>query len=163
MAKGFLEKKEEKKNLYSKWQTQNEPHHTCLSLLPKATPSPGNVNFGTKHLQQCSVCYPKKKIFSHPSLVISLFSNPTLGLQIGRRTTNSKPHGRIIMISQSETGISSHTYLWHCSLTVASANYAKILGQNHFLLSQTGKGLTFLHPILICKVRYYLSTIGVAL
>jgi hypothetical protein len=67
------------------------------------------------------------------------------------------------MISQSETGISSHTYLWHCSLTVASANYAKILGQNHFLLSQTGKGLTFLHPILICKVRYYLSTIGVAL
>jgi hypothetical protein len=66
MAKGFLGKKEEKKT-FTQNDKHNESHRTCLSLLPKATPSPlspspGNVNFGTKHLQQCSVCYPKKRL-----------------------------------------------------------------------------------------------------
>jgi hypothetical protein len=52
-----------------------------------------------------------QKCFSHPSLVISFFSNPshkiTAGIANRWETTNSKPPGRIIMIDQSETWSSS--------------------------------------------------------
>jgi len=48
-------------------------------------------------------------------------------------------------------------------LAVASAaSCAKMLGQNHSA-EPNRQGLTFLHPILICKGEILLSTIGVAL
>jgi hypothetical protein len=66
------------------------------------------------------------------------------------------------MIGQLETGSSSQIifitlFFGRCQallcLLPASANYAKMLGQNHFAeLNQ--HVLTFPYPILICKVTY---------
>ncbi len=79
-----------------------------------------------------------QKYFSHPSLVIYFFCNPTHYTQteIANRwkTTNSKTSGRIIMIGQSKTetrsriifitlfsSLASAQFYWHC-ISPASAN-----------------------------------------
>ncbi len=41
-----------------------------------------------------------------------------------------------------------------CWLLPTSINYAKMLGQNHFVEPNQQKILIFLHPILMCKVAY---------
>jgi hypothetical protein len=81
---------------------------------------------------------PLQKYFSHPSLVIYFFCNPTHDTQteIANRwkTTNSKTSGRIIMIGQSKTetrsriifitlfsSLASAQFYWHC-ISPASAN-----------------------------------------
>jgi hypothetical protein len=51
------------------------------------------------------------------------------------------------------------SYLLHSSfasvwLSQASANCTKILGQSHFA-GPNLHGLTFLHPILMCRVAYW--------
>ncbi len=47
-----------------------------------------------------------QKYFSHPSLVIYIFATPPIKLKLGQQisnggTTDSKPHGPIIMMGQS--------------------------------------------------------------
>jgi hypothetical protein len=64
-------------------------------------------------------------------------------------TTNSKLPGSIIMIGQSETESSSQITF----ILLVSANCAKMLGENHFAKPNLYV-LTFLHPILICRVAY---------
>jgi hypothetical protein len=69
--------------------------------------------------------WPCKNKFSHPSLVIYNLATPPIKLKLGpanrRATTNSKPPGPIIMMTQSETLSSSQsdhhiycTLLWRC-------------------------------------------------
>jgi hypothetical protein len=96
--------------------------------------------------------------FSHPSLVIYLFCNPThkTETRITNRwgTTNSKPPGGIITISQSETNAAAvRSYLLHsffCRCTRigvpftshrAVSNYAE---PNPIFLSQTSTFWLFL-------------------
>jgi hypothetical protein len=108
-----------------------------------------------------------QKYFSHPSLVIYFFSNPTHKTKIGTatrwETTNSKPHGPIIMIGQSETMSSSQiisitVFAGRCTALLchllASANCTKFVGQNDFA-EPNQHVLTFLHPILVCRVTYW--------
>jgi hypothetical protein len=71
------------------------------------------------------VCDPAKKYFSHPSLVIYFFFNPTYksesGTPIGWGNyllPNSKPPGPITMMSQSETLTVVRSYLLHSFLQV---------------------------------------------
>ncbi len=64
-----------------------------------------------EHLQRCSVCH-SAKIFFTSQFSYVLFCNPTHKTETGATnrwgTTYSKPPGRIIMISQTETLSSSY-------------------------------------------------------
>jgi hypothetical protein len=88
MAKGFLGKKEEKKT-FTQNDKHNEPHLTCLSLLPKPTPSPSallqEMLILAQSISSSAQYVTLKKDFLTSKFSYSLFSNPTLGLQIGRR------------------------------------------------------------------------------
>jgi hypothetical protein len=108
---------------------------------------PSNVQYVTLH-----------KYFSHPSLVIYFLSTPhiklKLGLQIGARLLIANH------LDQSETRSSSQIIfitLFSCMCTAlmcilpASANCAKLVGNNHFA-EPNWHVLTFLHPILMCRV-----------
>jgi hypothetical protein len=66
------------------------------------------------------------------------------------------------MIGQSEAGAAVISYFLHSSLAgvmlcyaflPASENCAKMLGQNHFA-EPNQHVLSFVHPILICRVTY---------
>ncbi len=107
---------------------------------------------------------PSKDI-SHPSFSYLPFSNLThqTETEIANRweTTNSNPHGPIIMIRESETGRKSQIifmtlFFWNVLGTLqcfvpATAKYADMQIQNHF--SQANQPvLTFPHPILICRL-----------
>jgi hypothetical protein len=63
-----------------------------------------------EHLQRCSVCDPAK-IFFTSNFSYVLFCNPTNKTETGTKdrlgTSNNKPPGPIIMMSQSETLSSS--------------------------------------------------------
>jgi hypothetical protein len=63
-----------------------------------------------EHLQRCWVCDPEKIFFTSKFSYV-LFCNPTNKTETGRAnrwgTTNNKPPGPIIMMSQSETLSSS--------------------------------------------------------
>jgi hypothetical protein len=112
-----------------------------------------------EHLHWCSVCDPAKIFFPFKVSYI-IFSNPARktknGITSRWETTNSKAPG------QSETGSSSHIifitlFSGRCStllcLLPASAKCARMLGQIHFA-EPNWHVLTFLHPILICRVTY---------
>jgi hypothetical protein len=119
-------------------------------------------------LQWCSVCDPAK-IFLTSKFSYLLFSNPTHKTKTGtpnrRETTNSTPPRPIIMFGLSETGSNSQIIFIMCQALLCllphSANYAKMLGQNHFA-EPNWHVLTFLHPIFIWQDQI-LSTGGVAL
>jgi len=106
-------------------------------------------------LQWCSVCDPAK-IFLTSKFSYLLFSNPTHKTKSGtanrRETTNSKSPRPIIMFGLSETESNSQILSIMCQALLCllphSANYAKMLGQNHFA-EPNWHVLTFLHPILI--------------
>jgi len=77
-------------------------------------------------------------------------------------TTKSKPPGLIITIGQSETGTNSQIifialFSDRCTallyFLLASANYQSIMGQNN-IAQPNWVLLTFLHPILMCRVTY---------
>jgi len=115
------------------------------------------------HLERCSVCnLTLQKYFSHPSLVIYLlFCNFTHKTETGTAnrwggTTNSKPAGPITTMGRSETLLISsliRTLLRHH--VPATANYAIMLSQNHFL-EPNWHVLTFLDPtILPCRITYW--------
>jgi len=89
----------------------------------------------------------QQKYFSHPSLVIYFFLQPT---------------GPIIMIGQSEILSSSQIQfitLFSASPTVvlcllpAASNCTIMLSQNYFP-EPNWHVLTFLHPILLCTITY---------
>jgi hypothetical protein len=69
-----------------------------------------SVNVILKHPQQCSIPMWFYKIISH--IQVFFFSNPTHQTKIGTanmwKTTNSKPHGPVIMIGQSKTRSNNH-------------------------------------------------------
>jgi hypothetical protein len=92
-----------------------------------------------------------QKYISHPSIVTS-FSEPTNKTKTGTanswETTNSKPLGPNIMIGQSETGSGNHIIF----ITVFSGRL-KMLGQDQFA-KPNQHVLTFVHPILNCRVAY---------
>jgi hypothetical protein len=92
-----------------------------------------------------------QKYISHPSIVIS-FSKPTNKTKTGTanswETTNSKPLGPNIMIGQSEIVSGNHIIF----ITLFSGRL-KMLGQDHFA-KPNQHVMTFLHPILNCRVAY---------
>jgi hypothetical protein len=105
-----------------------------------------------------------KIYFAYPSLVIHLLATPPIKLKLGQQnrwvTTNSKPHGPIIMIDQSESINSSqsdhiyYTIFSKCTallgLLPATPNCGIRLSQNHFP-EPNSHILSFLHPILLCR------------
>jgi hypothetical protein len=104
--------------------------------------------------------------FSHPSLLIYFFANPTHKTETGtantQGTSNSKPPGLIITMGQLETLGSSPIILLHSFLQVhvalvrlspATANHAIMLSQNYYP-EPNQHILTFLHRILCPKVIY---------
>jgi hypothetical protein len=108
-----------------------------------------------------------QKYFSPPSLDILTFCNPAHKTETDTanrwETSNSKPPGRIIRIDQSETGTNKwdHIYctlLWQVHsfavlLTSLSKTIKVIMGQNH-IAQPSWDVLTFLNPILLCRVTY---------
>jgi hypothetical protein len=102
-----------------------------------------------------------QKCFSHPSLVIYSFATPPITLKLGQQiggggTTNSKPPGPIIMMGQSETLTSSQIlfitlFSVAASKLPATAICAIMLTQNYFP-EPNRHILTFLHPILQCRI-----------
>ncbi len=112
------------------------------------------------------------KYFSHPRLVIYFLATPPIKLKLGwQMITNSNPPKPIIMMGQSETLISSeivfitlfsartHTYwAFYQPLRIVPLYRAKTI-----FLSQTGIFLTFLHPIVLCRMDRIQSTAGDAL
>jgi len=106
-----------------------------------------------------------------------LFSNPTHKTKIGTANMweiiSCKTPGAVIMIGQSETGRSTQLILillfsirceaLLCCVPPALANVLKkMLGQIHFI-EPNEHVLTFLHPILICRLPHTEHIGGVAL
>jgi hypothetical protein len=80
----------------------------------------------------------------------------------GELLGNSKPTGTIIMMSQSETLSSSQIIFITLfsagsqpllNLLLATASCAMTLSRNHFP-EPNWHILTFLHPILMCRITY---------
>jgi hypothetical protein len=126
------------------------------------------------NLQEWSVCDPAKKKFSHPSLVILLFSNPAhkteLGLQIGGRLLIANHLDQSLRLPNQKQGAAVRSHLLHSSLAGVRLYCAfhqpqqtvqNCWGQNYFA-EPNWHALTFLHPMLICR-GHILSTSGVAL
>jgi hypothetical protein len=118
-----------------------------------------------KSISSSAECVTLQKYYSHPSLVICLFANPTYKTETGtantRGTSNSKPPGLIIMMGQSETLGTSQIILLHFFMQVhialvrlLPANRAIILSQNYFP-EPNQHILTFLHLILCLRVIYW--------
>jgi hypothetical protein len=115
----------------------------------------------TKHCEdmQCSVCDPEK-IFFTTKVSYVLFCNPTNKTETGTSnrwgTTNSKPHGPIIMMGQSKTRTSTQIifitffFLQVHSATASRTSHAIMLSQNHFPESNRYR-LGFFHPLL-CRI-----------
>jgi hypothetical protein len=90
--------------------------------------------------------------FSHPSLIMYFFSNPTHTTKIvianKWETNDSKTFGPITMSYQSKIWKIIKSYLLHyflvgvkicCAFLLVLANCAKMLGHNHFVeLNQYG-------------------------
>jgi hypothetical protein len=101
------------------------------------------------------------------------FGNPTnnkteTGTANRRATTNSKPPGPIIMMTQSKTLSSSQVqfiilFLCRCTTTTQTELCYIMLSQNHFP-EPNRRVLTFLHhPKMYCAGLHTLSTAGDAL
>ncbi len=113
--------------------------------------------------------WPCKNISHIQVLVIYFLPTPRiklkLGVQIGGETTNSKPPGPIIMISQSRRGSSSHQIIFITLFSLAGVNLCDAFYQPQqtvpkcwakiILLSQTHRILTFLRRVLVCRVTYW--------
>jgi len=102
---------------------------------------------------ECSVCDPAQILLTSKFSYLLSFN---LGLQIGARLLIANH------LDQSETGSSSQIIfitLFSCTCTAlmcllpASANCAKLLGNNHFA-EPNWHVLAFLHPILLCRVTH---------
>jgi hypothetical protein len=121
-----------------------------------------------EHLQLSITRYvTRHNSFSHPTLVIYVWqSHPVkmkLGQQIGGGTTNSKPHGPIFMIDQSETLSSSQIifstlFSAMCTTVFASpfTSHCRLCNcaapKPFWHLSRYMYILTFLHPFLLCRI-----------
>ncbi len=116
-----------------------------------------NNNNNIEHTQSISSSaqyVTPAKYFSHPYLLS--FATPPIKLKLGWQIiTNSKPPEPIIMMDQSETLIS-------CEI-VFIALFSARTEPKTISLSQTGVFLTFLHPIVLCRVDLIQSTAGDAL
>jgi hypothetical protein len=120
--------------------------------------------FTYEHLQLYSICDPAKIYFTSKFSYV-LFCNPTHKTETGTAnrwgTTNSKPHGPIIMIGQSETHQLDQIHYTHfCRCTVlllclssATATCAIMRSQNHFPEPHQHM-LDFLHLIWLCRITY---------
>jgi hypothetical protein len=99
----------------------------------------------------------QQKVFFPSKFSYLLFCNPTHKTKTGTAnrwgSTNSKPPGPIIMMGQSETVITSriifyYTLFWRCtSLLCHSPATANSEPNRHIL--------TFLHPIVLCRITYW--------
>jgi hypothetical protein len=104
-----------------------------------------------EHLQQCSVCDPAK-IFLTSKFSCLLFPTPTiklkLGLQMGGRlqiTTH---------LDQANYLANQQQLLFAVPFTSLSKQCKNPGPKNHFA-EPNWHVLTFLHPILICRVTYW--------
>jgi hypothetical protein len=142
--------------------------HGASSPFKLVNLSPSILNLA--HLQRCWVFDPVNILFTSKFSYL-VFRNPSdkteTGIAKRWETTNSKPPGPIITMSQSETLKDSQIIL-HSFLQVHSvvapftnpSNCAIMLSQND-LPEPNGHILTFLHPIFL--EDYILSAAGDAL
>jgi hypothetical protein len=104
---------------------------------------------------------------SSPLVLSIIFATPPIKQKTGTanrsETTNSKPHRPIIMVGQSKTGSSSQIIIitlcsgrWITSFYQPQQMVQKSWAKNHFA-EPNRHVLTFLHPILIFKVTYWVS------
>jgi hypothetical protein len=121
--------------------------------------------YNLEHPHRCSVCYPAKIFLTSKFSYLLFLAIPVIRLKGGLQivgTTNCKPAGPIIIISQSKTGHSTQIILITlfssrcttllCFLPV-SANWANVQEKNHFPEPNLHM-LTFLHLIFMCRVTY---------
>jgi len=140
-------------------------HQKALVMMICFPSGVDSLSSVVEHLQWCSICDLSKIILTSKFSYL-IFPNFTHKTKTGTanmwETTNNKLPGSIIMIGQSETGSSSqitfitlfsNRYTALLCLLLVSANCAKMLGENHFAKPNLYV-LTFLHPILICRVTY---------
>jgi hypothetical protein len=114
---------------------------------------------GSKRITNGAHYVTLQEYFSYPSLTILLFFlAPPIKTKTGtanrRETiTNSKLHGSIRNKEHQSDPI-YYTFHWAHVRFCCSAYCAKMLHQNHFA-EPTQHVLTFLHPILICRITYW--------
>jgi len=120
-----------------------------------------------EHLQQSSACDPSKILFTSTFSSV-WFCNPSHKTKTGRAnrwgTTNSKPWGPIIMMSQSKTLSSSqiifyYTLFWRCTvllchLAATTNKLCNCAEPQPFSQAKLAYFFTFLHPILMCNITY---------
>ncbi len=105
-----------------------------------------------------------QKHYSHPSFVIYFFfSNPPIKLKLwlqirGRILIAKQSDQSLLWLAHQKHGAAVRSHLLHsslaavrlcCAFLAASANYAKMLGQNHFVKPNQHVLTSFLYPILI--------------
>jgi len=107
-----------------------------------------------------------QKYFWHPSLVISLFCNPTHKIETGTAnrwgTLIANHLNQSLWLANQKHGATVRSYLLYSSLAGAqlflqflptSANWANMQEKNHFP-GPNRHMLTFLHQIIMCRVTY---------
>ncbi len=108
-----------------------------------------------KDLPKWLVVIGQRSVMGRSSLVIYIFCYPIQTTETGTTnrwgTTNSKPPGRIIMHLSEIT-----SYLLHSSQQCTTLLCHLPTAANCFImLSQSLHILTFLHPILLCRITYW--------